>query len=156
ASGRRSRWPSARTRIAGPRTGEPISFIRTNLSNVPAFRSYRRAAIAARFLLLFLWSMWGKVMVIFPSSSPDCRFVRRRGQRWLPLVALMLLWLDASAAGESLPIHHNDFNASQRDIPARAARMGDGRVGPAQDPQDGLPMLLAQAQEPKAPNAAKP
>jgi peptidoglycan-associated lipoprotein len=53
-------WPSVRTRKAGPRTGEPISFIRTNLSNVPAFRSYRRAAIAARFLLLFLWSMWEK------------------------------------------------------------------------------------------------
>jgi tol-pal system protein YbgF len=102
--------------------------------------------------------MWGKVMVIFPSSSPDCRFVRRRGQRWLPLVALMLLWLDASAAGESWPIHHDDFNTSQRNIAARSARMGDGRVNPAQGLQmpDGFPMVLAQAQEPKAPTGAKP
>jgi len=95
-------------------------------------------------------------MVIFPSSSPDCRFVRRRGQRWLPLVALMLLWLDASAAGEPLPIHHNDFNASQRDISAGSARMADGRIDRAQERQDGFPMVLAQAQEPKAPTGAKP
>jgi tol-pal system protein YbgF len=57
----------------------------------------RRAVIAARFLLL--WCVWGKAMVIRASSIPDFRFAQiKQGQRWLPLVALLLLPLGASAA----------------------------------------------------------
>jgi tol-pal system protein YbgF len=60
-------------------------------------RIQRRAAIAARFLLL--WSVEGKTMVIRSLSSPDFRFSQiRQGQRWLPLVTFMLLVFDAAAA----------------------------------------------------------
>src|SRR5258707_9303851 len=91
-------------RKAGPRTVAPTSSTRTNRSNVRWSRLQRRAAFAARFLLL--WSAWGKAMVIRTSSTPDFRRAQIRwGRRWLPLFAFLLLPFDAFAYDALNDVH---------------------------------------------------
>ena len=67
-------------------------------------------------------------MVIRSSSSPDFRFAQiKRGQRWLPLVALLLPCFDASAAADA-------------EVQLQVSRQQTPQL------QDGFSVMLAQVQ----------
>jgi hypothetical protein len=56
--GAEKRWPSVRTETAGPRTGEPISFIRTNPVMFIQLVSARRDCGALFVSLVNLGKSW--------------------------------------------------------------------------------------------------
>lgn len=75
-------------------------------------------------------------MVIRSSSTPDFRFAEiKRGQRWLPLAALLLLSFDASAAVDAEVRLQVNLTENYRQLRANHQQL-----------QDGFSVMLAQVQ----------
>ena len=99
-------------------------------------------------------------MVIRFSSTPGSRFVQdRRGQRWLPLVAFVLLAFGAIAsvdAGPQTPAGRGEIHQMQSELAARFAGLREEQVILAENYrqlqanerqlQDGFSLMLAQVQ----------
>ncbi len=96
-------------------------------------------------------------MVIRSSSTPGFRFAQiRRGQRWLPLVALLLLPFGASAAVDTRPVDRDGVGELQTEFATRFVALQEEQAGLAENHrrlraseqrlQDGFSLMLAQVQ----------
>ena len=92
-------------------------------------------------------------MVIRGSSHPDVRIVKiRRGQRWLPLVAFLLLALDVSAAADAQPqgrVRDESLVDARAALATRFTDLREEQTHLADNYrqlQNGLSVILAQAQ----------
>ncbi len=96
-------------------------------------------------------------MVIRSASTAGLRFAQiRRGQRWLPLVALLLLPLSLTAAADAAPADGNGVRELQAEFATRFVALQEEQAGLAenyqrllanrQQLQDRISVMLAQVQ----------